>query len=257
MSMIARSFILLDHVGPAGERNIWDQGVRSWNEFISASKLRGLNPLRKRFYDKQLVEARGALQDYRAEHFTGLLGSQHAWRLWNHFKQDTVFLDIETTGGYGNITVIGLYDGVDTKIMVRGFNLNKDILKRELEKYSLIVTFNGACFDLPVIHRYFGDDVVPAVPHIDLRGVCGQIGLKGGLKKIEKDIGIMRPDDIQYVYGDDAAFLWHKWEASGDRKYLDILIRYNEEDIMNLKPLAEHAISKLWERTFVDFRKLY
>ena len=129
--------------------------------------------------------------------------------------------------------------------------MNKEILKRELSKYKLIVTFNGASFDLPVIRKYFGQDSLPDIPHIDLRGVCSKIGLKGGLKSIEKQIGIARPDDLVHVYGSDAAYLWRKYQATGEKKYLDILIRYNEEDIMNLKPLAEHAVNQLWKQTFL------
>ena len=54
------------------------------------------------------------------------------WRLYEFFKEDAVFLDIETTGLSKNsydITVFGLYDGINTKIMIKGINLDYGALK--------------------------------------------------------------------------------------------------------------------------------
>lgn len=84
------------------------------------------------------------------------------------------------------------------------------------------------------------------MPHIDLRGVCSRVGLIGGLKAIEQQLNIKRPDSIRYVTGNDAAELWRCWKATGDRDFLDMLVTYNEEDIVNLKPIADFAIKKLW-----------
>ena len=246
--MLTNSFIFLDSIGQRQERRIWEQGILDWNRFIETDSIRGVSSLKKHFMDRKLMKAKEAMARHDAGFFSSIPLSCN-WRLWDLFKDDAVFLDIETSGYYGNITIVGLYDGLDTKIMVRGHNLDKELLRRELSQYKLLVTFNGASFDLPVIRRYFGD-IIPDIPHIDLRGVCSRAGLKGGLKSIERQIGISRPDELAHVYGDDAAFLWHKYMMTGDEKYLGILIRYNEQDIINLKPLAELAISELWKRTF-------
>ena len=169
------------------------------------------------------------------------------WRLWNQFRDDAVFLDIETSGYYGDITVIGLYDGRETKTMVRGFNLNKEVFEKEMSKYKMVVTFNGASFDLPVINRYFRTKF--NMPHIDLRFACSKVGLNGGLKAIERKIGIKRADEVSTIMGSDAVYLWNMWKTTGNRKHLDLLVQYNEEDIVNLKPLAEKVIPDLWKRT--------
>ncbi|MFH1073072.1 MAG: ribonuclease H-like domain-containing protein [Nanoarchaeota archaeon] len=247
--MIKNSFIFLENIGQKKEQQFWEQNILCWDDFLKAQEVRGIGKLKKLFFDRRLLSAKQALHDQDAEYFSRLLPQQECWRLYNEFKDETLFLDIETAGFYGNITVIGLYDGFETKMMIRGINLDKEILRKELEKYKLLVTFNGSSFDLPVIKRYFGD-VIPCIPHIDLRGVCSKIGLRGGLKSIENQLGIERPDDIKYIYGTDAVWLWHKYRHTGDEKYLQTLIRYNEEDIMNLKPIAERVIKELWEKRF-------
>lgn len=243
--MISQSFIFLDRVSQNTEKKIWDQDIHTWDDFTSANSVFGFSKCRKAYYNLKLEKAKKNLKaenmDFFAHHFPR---NQH-WRLFNQFKDEACYLDIETSGYYGSITVIGIYDGHDTKTMVRGVNLNKDLLVNELKKYKLILTFNGSSFDLPVINRYFNMNI--DLPHIDLRHVCSKIGLTGGLKKIEKTLNIKRADEVTDVDGMEAVYLWQKFKGTGDRKYLELLVKYNEEDIINLKPLAEHSIKELWK----------
>ncbi len=246
--MIEQSFIFLDRVGEKSEKNIWNQNIKNWNDFLSAERIKGINALRKGYYNRQIKQANKELLEYNAPFFSKILQQGHHWRLYDFFKDDAVFLDIETSGYYGDITVVGMYDGYETKTMVRGFNFSKEILKSELSKYKIILTFNGSSFDLPVIERFF-KGVVPNVPHIDLRHVCSKVGLTGGLKKIEKELGIKRPKEVADVTGEDAVYLWQMWKSTGNKRYLKTLVQYNEEDTVNLEPLADYAIRQLWEKT--------
>ena len=45
--------------------------------------------------------------------------------------------------------------------------------------------------------------------------------------------------------GDDAVLLWHRWRVSSDQNALDLLVKYNQEDVINLKPLAEEVYKRL------------
>ena len=245
--MLRQSFVLLDRVGPASEQKVWRSGVENWDAFRAAKRVAGIAALRKGFYDRQLDRADQALEAEDVHHLARTLPVGQHWRLWEQFKEQAVFLDIETSGYYGDVTVVGLYDGQDTKTMVRGVTFDKDVLKEELAQYKLLVTFNGRSFDVPVLQRYF-QDVVPNIPHIDLRHVCAKIGLSGGLKAIEQRLGISRPTNIAGLSGADAVFLWQQWKATGDNQYIEKLVQYNEEDIVNLKPLAEYAIPELWKQ---------
>jgi len=168
------------------------------------------------------------------------------WRLYGFFRDDCVFLDIETTGigRYDDITVMGLYDGIDTKSMIKGINLDFHLLKRELRMYKLIATFNGSTFDIPFIKKRY-PDLLPNIPNFDLRVACSRVGLTGGLKEIEKKIGIKRNKIIGKMYGGDALLLWKMYRATGDDYYLKLLVEYNEEDVFNLKKIADYTYEML------------
>ena len=107
------------------------------------------------------------------------------------------------------------------------------------------MTFNGLSFDMPILQKYFGFKWDK--PHIDLRFICSRLGYSGGLKNIEKIFNIRRPDGIDGMSGEDAVTLWRDWRKNHDREALDRIIAYNEEDIVNLKPLAEKTIPLLWK----------
>lgn len=246
--MLRESFIFLDGVGPKKESNIWSAGVSNWDSFLDSKKIEKLSPLSKGFYDRQLNKAKEAYAAEDTSFFAANFPLGQTWRLYKDFRDQAVFLDIETSGYYGDITVVGMYNGYETKTMVRGQNLDKELLRKSLASCKLLVTFNGASFDLPVIQRYFGN-VIPSVPHIDLRHVCSKVGLTGGLKQIEKQMGVKRPKAVEGVSGEDAVYLWQQYKATGKQGYLETLVKYNEEDIVNLLPIADTTIARLWEQT--------
>ncbi len=244
--MIRNSFIFLERVGDKLEKDIWQQGIYDWNEFLKTKSVNGISKLKKLYYNRKIIKARKNLYSNNSCYFDKILPSVETWRLYNHFKGDCVFLDIETTGLSDNsyLTLIGLYDGINTKTMIKGINLNIKALKEELNKYKLIVTFNGASFDLPYINKRF-PNLLPKIPNFDLRHACARIGLTGGLKNIEKELGIKRKKIVKDMHGGDAILLWRKFQATGDDYYLKLLIEYNEEDIINLKQIADYVYGEL------------
>ncbi len=177
------------------------------------------------------------------------------WRLYPEFKREACFLDIETTGlspWENDVTVVGIYDGQEVKSFVKGINLTPTALLRELERYSLILTFYGSAFDLPFLRKKY-PEIEIGIPHIDLCFTGRRLGLRGGLKKIEKDLGIDRGTDLENIDGFEALRLWKRWERNCDNKALDTLVEYNKADVVNLKALAEIVYEGLRERTFNDF----
>ena len=244
--MIQNSFVLLPSVKQRSEAKIWKQGIHSWGDFLDSDEIKGMTSVRKASFDSILTDAKSHLRNENSSFFTKIMRAGDQWRLYDSFKDSAVYLDIETNGYYGGITVIGLSDGYDAKTFVRGFNLDRSLLLKELSKYKLIVTFNGGSFDLPMIKRYFGIDF--RVPHVDLRFVCQKMGLVGGLKAIEKELGIKRRDEVVGISGQDAVYLWEMWKSTGNREYLEKLVMYNEEDILNLLPLAQKVIPELWTK---------
>lgn len=236
--MIERSFVFLEGVGRKTEEKLWKADVKDWNEFLNREKIKGLSKTRKYYYDRQLMQAKKALQKQDLSFFLHKLPLKEHWRLYELFKSECVFLDIEVDGK-GKITVMTLFDGFETKTMVRGVNLEKEIFENEIGKYKLLITYNGSAFDMPKIEKEFKIKV--RMPHVDLKPLCLRLGLKGGLKEIERQLGIPRP---QHLRG-HAVDAWKAFWASGDKEWLELLVKYNEEDAVNLKQLVEKCIGKL------------
>jgi uncharacterized protein len=247
--MITKSFLFLDGVGAQKEQSLWREGITDWHSFVNCKDIPGISPYRKHHYDRMLLDARKELYALNSSYFVSLMPQSESWRLYGFFKEEAVFLDIETTGlgSHDDVTVVGLYDGKDTKTMIRGINLNHHALREELSKYKLIVTFNGATFDLPFLQKRY-PKLIPRIPHVDLRTITGRLGYGGGLKVIEKEFGVSRRELVERMHGGDAALLWRMYYGSGDDHYLKLLVEYNEEDIINLKKIADICTKRMEEQ---------
>ena len=252
--MIRNTYLFLPKIKHKKEQNIWEQGIKDWEDFLN-NQVKGISKKSKAFYNRKLIEAKEALNKENSTYFIDKLPSTETWRLYNFFKDEAVFLDIETSSSTSiesYLTVIGLFDGYDTKIMVNGVNLNISALSKELRKYKLLITFNGSSFDIPYLNKKY-PGLIPRIPHIDLRHLCNKIGLKGGLKHIEKQLGIKRNLIIERLYGGDALKLWHMYRGSGDKYYLNLLVEYNEEDVINLKKITDYVVEKLYKKITASF----
>ncbi|RMF05612.1 exonuclease [Candidatus Woesearchaeota archaeon] len=255
---IERCFLLLPGVGSVKQQRLFSAGVSSWQEFRSEKGLEALVP-KVMSFDKWKRCCK--LLDYAEEKlllgdssfFAGVLPRDEHWRLYEPFREETIFLDIETTGAsrYDRINMIGISDGADVRTMLRGFNMDEELFLSQVKKAKLLVTFNGASFDIPFLKRSFpkAKHFIERIPHIDLRHLCARAGLKGGLKNIEREVGITRKNrTVERIFGGDPLLLWRTFIASGDDYYLQLLIEYNEEDTLNLRPLLEHCIRVLREK---------
>jgi len=240
--MIKNSFIFIDGITSKKEKLLWSQGIKDWDCFLAAKKIRGVSEKNRIIYNNNIECAKKALIENDLELFLKF-PSKEAWRLYNYLKSEALFLDIEVGKNYRDIIIVGLFDGINTKIMVKNYNLDKNILINELKKYKLLVTYNGSCFDVPALEKFFGFRF--NIPHFDLKHACLKIGLKGGLKVVERQLNISRPNNLYgRPYDAYRAFL-----ASGDKEYLELLIKYNEEDIINLKFLADYCCKQLQSQT--------
>ncbi|MFH2021609.1 MAG: ribonuclease H-like domain-containing protein [archaeon] len=244
--MIRNTFQFLPKIKQKKEENLWKQGILTGDDFLK-SRAKGISKKSKAYYDRQISEAKIALRESDSSYFCGKLSSAETWCLYDHFREEAVFLDIEASDASlsSYLTVIGLFDGVRTKTMIRDVNFDEAILKKELAAYKLIVTFNGNNFDIPFLNKKY-PGIVPTIPIIDLRHLCARIRLTGGLKEIEEQLGIKRHNAIvERLYGGDPLKLWRMFKGSGDDYYLKLLVEYNEEDVINLKKIAEHVVSIL------------
>ena len=143
----------------------------------------------------------------------------------------SLYLDIETNYS-GDITVLGFYSHKIGVVQLIRPNINADELLSALPQSIRLYTYNGNCFDLPVIRKQFGIDLRERYECIDLRFACQKIGWKGGLKKVEAMLGIERK--LPGITGNLAPWLWEQYWIENDKSSLKTLLSYNKEDVVNL-----------------------
>lgn len=244
--MLTRSFFHLPTIGAKRELQLWQDGVTHWDDLENRPELRE----KWKFINAVLplvATSKSRLAQNDVKYFTDALGVQQCWRAFPHFKETVAYVDIETTGlGYGqdHITTIALYDGKTINYYVYGENLSDFV--RDIQRYALLVTFNGRSFDVPFMERVFGIRFPQG--HIDLRNVLRGLGLKGGLKKIEMTLGLDR-QALTGVDGFFAVLLWREFKKTKDRRCLETLLAYNIEDVVNLEYLIHYACNAYLAQT--------
>jgi uncharacterized protein YprB with RNaseH-like and TPR domain len=200
---------------------------------------------------KGIDGSRQHLSENNPVYFSNCLPANQCWRLFPEFRDSTVYLDIETTGldrHYQSITTIAIYDGHEIKTYVNGQNLDDFI--EDIQKFKVIVTYNGKSFDIPFIKSFFNIHLRHA--QIDLRYVLYSLGFRGGLKSVERQLGNDR-GDLRDVDGFFAVLLWDEYQKSGDQKALETLLAYNIQDTITLENLMVTSYNmKLRETPFYD-----
>ncbi len=241
--MLKHTFIHAKGIGSGTEKKLWRDGIISWDAFLDNLNSINLPAHKKDCIEEELKNSEIEAGNSNYLYFKDKIVRKEHWRLYPQFAESCAFLDIETTGLMYNdkITIIGLYDGSEIKTYIHGRNLED--IKEELKKYSMIVTFNGTSFDLPFIQRVFPEIVFNHI-HVDLRYFTRRIGLSGGLKAIEDKMNINRCEETTGLTGWDAVRLWRMYER-GDKDALELLIKYNNEDIVNLKKILELIYPKV------------
>jgi uncharacterized protein YprB with RNaseH-like and TPR domain len=251
--MLRNTFCHVPGIGPRSENDLWKRGILSWDDVSRLSSIESL-PSRYVLLKTRIRESIKALQQEDARYFAEALPTKQQWRLFRDFRDSAVYLDIETSGlaGGGNcITTIATYDGKSVKWYVKDRNLAQ--FREDVQKYKLVVTYNGSCFDIPFIESYL--KIRMRQPQIDLRFLLKSLGYTGGLKGCEKKLGLDR-EELDGLDGFCAVLLWNDF-ARGNKKALDTLLAYNVLDAVNLETLMVMAYNlKLRETPFHDTHQL-
>jgi len=245
--LLQNTFTLIPGFKEKQQRQLWKKGILTWDDFLQAEAIQGISALRKQEIDRQLQRFKYHLEQRDSVFFARKLPSGLHWLCYPAFGEEAVFLDIETsgTGRVHYITVIGAADRSGYQSLVREVNLNAARLKELLAPYKMVISFYGSGFDIPIMKKEFPFLPLYSLPHFDLC-LCGkQIGLHGGLKKVEIQLGITRPQEVSGMGGYQAVILWDKYRRNEDHQALELLLRYNREDTCNLVQLAEMIFDRL------------
>ena len=241
--MIRMSFCCFRGVGESAERRLWRDGVLDWDRFLAWPR-----PLfsERKWGDvrEQIFEAKVAYTAQAFDYFVNRFQGIHKSRLLPEVADRIGYLDIETDGLRRGavITSIALRVGGQTGVFVRGRNLSDFI--PAVGKCLVLVTFNGARFDLPRLRREFRMNL--ACTHIDLLPVTRAMGCRGGLKDIERSLGLVREQSAG-MNGVDAVSLWQRHVEQNDEDALRQLTRYNAEDSAMLETLLRLAYRRSME----------
>lgn len=242
---LENSFIQIDGIGSRLERRLWNAGTTEWAGGIDPDIL---GPTRTERVNRFADQAEEALGRNDVEFFASRLPRTERWRLAETFLDRVTALDIETTGldpTRDRVTMVTL-DGPDgTRTLVRGQELTGQRIQRELLESDLLLTYNGARFDLPFLEERF--DLEIDIPHLDLLPACRRLDWTGGLSAVESRLGIER--DLPDVDGREAVRLWYRYR-DGDDDALERLIRYNREDTTLLIEVLEEVIAALDRQVF-------
>ncbi len=246
--MLKNTFIHLPGVGSTKERALWEHGILTWDDFE-----RAYLPQPTFFSTEDGETAQGVLTASRKALATGdmdffaeRLPKREHYRIALTQPEATYFLDIETTGlsqYYDKITLIGA--GINNEYICYIKGTSNTYINSRLSSAKCLVTFNGTVFDLKFIKREFPNMRLPKA-HVDLRFLARRVGLSGGQKKIEKEVGFGRDQDIEGLVGENAPILWHKYRL-GDRDSARRLIGYNHADIEGMKAIFDVAVSRVVE----------
>ncbi len=244
--MLKQTFRHIQGIGAKTERRLWQAGVASWEQFLDSPPPGSLPRWLQDEACFELERSLTALERRDAQYFITKLPHQLHWRLYPEFSERVAYLDIETTGlgtEESMLTVIGLHDGARPQVYVHGQNLEQFV--RDIDTFTLLVTYNGTQFDLPFLRTKLGISLNQA--HIDLRYPLAALGYKGGLKKIEKRLGLERPGLVSRLDGWCAVVLW-RYHERGESGALETLLHYNLEDVVHLPALLAEVYNTSIQR---------
>lgn len=250
--MLQYTFRHLKGVGAKKEAALWRARTYTWDDFENSysSQLSLFGQT-----GSPLQESRVALKTGDVEYFASHLPHQEHFRIALTYPEDTMFLDIETTGlskYYDKITLIGWSIGTEFGVYLQGDD--DSAFRKALSSAKAIVTFNGSIFDLPFIRNEFANIHFPSC-HVDLRFMSKRAGLSGGQKVIEELLGVKRSAKAAEVDGEKATLLWHKYKW-GDEKALRQLIIYNHADVEGMKVIFDKVAKILLKGYQLPFSKL-
>lgn len=268
--MLTETFIHVPEVGFERERALWEGGFRTWWDVLNATDDQLPPGTPTAFLRQTLSSSLEALERSDWEDVARLLKPANHWRALRMLEAPVpqpltlpplrvLALDIETEGiskWENHVTAVGVCGdatGFAPLALLPHRPQFQDQLFGVLEQTDLLLTFNGSQFDIPFLKAQPGLHRMPIPPfHVDLRFLFAASGIRGGLKRVQVDMGYKREGALAEVDGYMAVLLWqeHLRRTPGA---LDTLVRYCLEDVvvlLDLAPIGYNLMAKSLGRTW-------
>ena len=149
--MLKNTFLHVPGLGVKTEAKFWSSGIQCWEDLLGRDLPHFLQK-KHDFLKSSIEDSIEHLFNRNPNFFGERLPSNQFWRIFPEFRESIAYLDIETTGldfCSNQITTIALYDGKSIFTYVNGQNL--DEFREDIQRYKVLVTYNGRCFDVPFI----------------------------------------------------------------------------------------------------------
>jgi hypothetical protein len=215
-----------------------------------------------------VVRSRAPVPSLRAGGLTAALGGKTA------SLERVCVLDTETTGLAGGTGTLAFLVGL-ARVGPEGVAIEQhvcaspakegallDDVLRTVGDSTLLVTFNGKSFDLPLLRTRLvlsrrSPASLDAVPHLDVLGAARRLWTHPEsdcrLVTLEARIlGRPRQDDTP---GSEAPAAYAAYLKSGDPRQLAAMVRHNREDLLGTLALAARALHVL-DSPFVEAESL-
>lgn len=239
--MIQECFRHVRGIGPKTASLLNERGFASWDDCLGREQELPFNGGRRKRFIQEMRLSREALQKNDIGYFISAFPKAEHWRILARYFNSATFVDVETTGlsrYFNHATVITAFHNRAIHTFRYGENLDEFLILAD--DAELLATFNGNCFDIPFLEKTFN---VPSIhcPHIDLRWIAWHRGYSGGLKYIERGMGMRRPAFLDGIDGFEAVGLFHQWQV-GDAGAGETLARYCAADTIATYLVAERLL---------------
>ncbi len=239
------AFLHLPGFGPKKVASLRASGIGCWSDLLHHHHLDlpGLEDSAPEWV-KAIWRDEQAFTANNLNHLVNTLHRSDHWRILADFLEQATYLDIETTGDQQRPEITLIIAKHKGNLHTYTAEHNLDDFLHLLDDITMLVTFNGASFDVPQMENHFH---IPMrdIAHIDLRWVCYHTQMRGGLKEIERAIGLIRPTDLIGMDGAEADWLWQRWKATSNPALLNRLTRYCAADVIGLEHLSRWLIAHL------------
>jgi uncharacterized protein YprB with RNaseH-like and TPR domain len=178
-----------------------------------------------------------------------------------------VFFDIETTGlggGAGTIAFLAACGWFDADgFTVRQFFLNGpggesamlDALARVFDEASLVVTFNGRAFDVPMMEMRWAFHRLEApttdLPHFDMLGTARRLWGRGETADASCTLASLERSVLRFhrtgdVPGFEIPARYFQFLRTGEPRCIEGVLRHNQLDVVSLAAVMARALY-LWK----------